>query len=120
MYTIRPSSVPEIEPDLLISRNDLLPPLVSELTGLVDPLPTGTQVRLWLRPRNGGTSKVLTGRIISHENHIVQCDWLLGDTATAGDYDAAWRLTFPDGSPMSFPTDTKRPFLWVKILDGQA
>ena len=94
--------------DYVIKAHDQLPSIQASLTtaaGAVD-LTGATAVAFIMQPAAGGAAKVnAPGVIVSPATSgTVRYDWAVGDTNTAGDYQAEWQVTWSDGRHQSFPT----------------
>lgn len=111
--------------DFYIKSGDTSPDLVTTLLdadGAAVNL-TGATVRFLMRPR-GETELTVDGTAVIDDDEtsgIVSYQWaeadplydIVGDTTTAGDYDAEFEVTFADGSVQTFPNSR---YLRIKIL----
>jgi hypothetical protein len=93
-YHIRADNLlPEIEATLYRDRK------VANLTG-------ATSVELIYRPKAGGTVITKTGSFVgAMTSGVVKYSWISGDTATVGDYEAYWRVTYAPSVYESFPNN---------------
>lgn len=100
-----------------IKENDTTPSLRASLLNgdgnAVDLL--GTTIRFFMRAL--GSSAVTIDRsasIISQAEGIVQYDWVTGDTASVGFYQAEFQVTYADGNIETFPNGN---YIGVEIID---
>lgn len=94
--------------DLIIKQNDTRPiatATITDSTGAVVNL-TGATVKFVMRSLTAASAAVnATATIISPTAGTVSYTWAAADTATAGLYQAVWRVTQSDGSLLTFPND---------------
>ena len=64
---------------------------------------TGASVQFQMRPKRGVTSIDEAADIITATPPVVEYAWGAGDTATAGEYEAEFRVTYADASVETFP-----------------
>jgi hypothetical protein len=65
---------------------------------------TGATVRFQMRPRNGTVVlDVIATVVTATGTPTVEYSWQAGDTATAGLYEAEFRVTYADGKIETFP-----------------
>lgn len=111
--------------DFTMKANDLLPTIQAVLTnsgGAVNL--TGATVKFIMRGADAtftptsGQPKINTAAVIADAtNGVVRYDWVIGDTATPGNYVAEWQVTI-GGKPETFPTLTYHSITIVADLDG--
>jgi len=100
-----------------IKENDTTPSLrASLLNGSGDPVDLiGTTVRFYMRLMGSNSTTIdASASVISEENGIVQYDWVDGDTADVGSYQAEFEVTYADGNIETFPNAN---YIGVEIID---
>ena len=100
-----------IQQSFFIKRGDTSPSLRVALGPTTVDL-TGAAVNLQMRRRRSTLVIDSAAVIESASPPIVRYDWAAGDTATAGIYEAEFRVTFADGTTETFPN---RNFIAVHI-----
>jgi hypothetical protein len=91
-----------------IKQGDTLPRLRATLSrsdGTAIDLTTAVSVSMRMRGQGSASVLVKSAAIITAASGIVEVTWSVGDTATAGAYDAEFEITFADGV-QSVPTDS--------------
>ena len=67
---------------------------------------TGATVRFQMRARNGAVLMDVAALVVTATGTpTVEYSWQAGDTATAGLYEAEFRVTYADGKIETFPND---------------
>ena len=67
---------------------------------------TGATVRFQMRARNGAVLMDAAALVVTATGTpTVEYSWQAGDTATAGLYEAEFRVTYADGKIETFPND---------------
>lgn len=103
-----------------IKKGDTLPVINAALTTGPD---AGSQVAvnltsaavvLVMKPAAGGSAVRHTASIVSAPAGTVKYDWVAGDTATAGTYNAEWEVTFSGGGIQTFPNEA---YFQITIAD---
>lgn len=95
--------------DFTIRKGDVLPAIAATLNNTVAGVDTaadltGATVQFIYKPRLGGTSVTRTATIVGAPTlGKVTYQWIAADTATAGEYNAYWRVTFSGGSIGTYP-----------------
>lgn len=100
-----------------IKENDTTPSLrASLLDGSGDPVDLiGTTVRFYMRLIGSSTVAIdAVASVISEPGGIVQYDWVDGDTADVGSYQAEFEVTYADGNIETFPNAN---YIGVEIID---
>lgn len=100
-----------------IKENDTTPSLrASLLNGSGDPVDLlGTTVRFYMRLMGSNSTTIdASASVISEANGIVQYDWVDGDTADVGSYQAEFEVTYSDGNIETFPNAN---YIGVEIID---
>ena len=100
-----------------IKENDTTPSLrASLLNGSGDPVDLiGTTVRFYMRLMGSNSTTIdASASVISEANGIVQYDWVDGDTADVGSYQAEFEVTYADGNIETFPNAN---YIGVEIID---
>ena len=100
-----------------IKENDTTPSLrASLLNGSGDPVDLlGTTVRFYMRLMGSNSTTIdASASVISEANGIVQYDWVAGDTADVGSYQAEFEVTYSDGNIETFPNAN---YIGVEIID---
>lgn len=100
-----------------IKENDTTPSLrAALLNGSGDAVDLiGATVRFHMRPL--GSSGVTIDRsasVVSQAEGIVQYNWVSGDTANVGFYQAEFEVTYPDANVETFPNNN---YIGVEIVD---
>ena len=74
---------------------------------------TGATVRFQMRARNGAVLMDVAALVVTATGTpTVEYSWQAGDTATAGLYEAEFRVTYADGKIETFPNDG---FILVRV-----
>jgi hypothetical protein len=100
-----------------IKENDTTPSLrASLLNGSGDPVDLiGTTVRFYMRLMGSNSTTIdASASVINEANGIVQYDWVAGDTADVGSYQAEFEVTYSDGNIETFPNAN---YIGVEIID---
>ena len=100
-----------------IKENDTTPSLrASLLNGSGDPVDLiGATVRFYMRLMGSNSTTIdASASVISEASGIVQYDWVAGDTADVGSYQAEFEVTYPDGNIETFPNAN---YIGVEIID---
>jgi hypothetical protein len=84
-----------------LKRGDTSPVLRYALARGVDL--TGATVRFQMRPRGGGIFIDSSAVIDNESPPVVRYAWAVGDTETAGTFQAEFVVTYGDGSVETFP-----------------
>lgn len=108
-------------PDFVLKQHDRLPSIQAIFTsgGQAVDLTTATGVQFIMRPLQGGPVKVASPAVIVNAaGGVVRYDWLAADTDTAGSYQAEWQVTWADGKPQTFPTQSYHTVDVLADLDG--
>lgn len=100
-----------------IKENDTTPSLRAALLNgsgnAVDLL--GSTVRFHMRPMGSPTVTIdRSASVISEAEGIVQYNWIAGDTAGIGFYQAEFQVTYADGNIETFPNNN---YIGVEIVD---
>jgi hypothetical protein len=86
-----------------IKRNDTAPAIRYALDPATVDL-TGASVKFQMRPRNGAMVLDVTASIVTATGTpTVEYSWQTGNTATAGVYEAEFRVTYANGKIETFP-----------------
>jgi hypothetical protein len=98
------------KPDFVLKVDDRLPELQAQLVNKKTRKPvadlTGTVVTFRFKLRGTSTWTSITPvTIVDGPKAIVSVAWGVGDTATAGDYDMEFKITFADTRVMSVPNE---------------
>ena len=100
-----------------IKRNDTAPAIRYALYPATVDL-TGASVKFQMRPRNGAMVLDVTASIVTATGTpTVEYSWQTGNTATAGVYEAEFRVTYADGKIETFPNVG---FIAVRISEDVA
>lgn len=79
---------------------------------------TGATVRFHMRPVGTAVAAIdAAATVISAGTGVVDYTWQAGDTATVGEYQAEFEVTYPGGEVETFPNGG---FLSVKVTDDIA
>ncbi len=100
-----------------IKENDTTPSLrASLLNGSGDPVDLlGATVRFYMRLMGSNSTTIdASASVVSEANGIVQYDWIAGDTADVGSYQAEFEVTYSDGNIETFPNAN---YIGVEIID---
>jgi hypothetical protein len=100
--------------DFSLKAHDLLPYIEATLSTGPTPanqtpvnLTTAVGVKFIMTAKTSGTPKVeAAAQIISATGGIVRYNWIAGDTAVVGSYQAEWEVTWPGAKPQTFPKDS--------------
>jgi hypothetical protein len=104
---------------IAVKRNDLAPSVVGTLTnadGTVVNL-TGSTVRFKMRDNRGQLKVNALATVTSPAAGAVSYDWVLGDTDTAGPFQAELEVTLPSGKVETFPNRGFIPVLIDEDVD---
>ena len=98
----------------LIKRGDTSPAIRYALEPATVVL-TGATVRFQMRARNGAVLMDVAALVVTATGTpTVEYSWQAGDTATAGLYEAEFRVTYADGKIETFPNDG---FIPVRVTE---
>ena len=98
----------------LIKRGDTSPAIRYALEPATVVL-TGATVRFQMRARNGAVLMDVAALVVTDTGTpTVEYSWQAGDTATAGLYEAEFRVTYADGKIETFPNDG---FIPVRVTE---
>lgn len=107
--------------DFFIKKGDTLPRIESTLkysTGAAVNLTGASQVQFIYKHKQQSQVTIKTGTIVDAAQGKVAYSWIAGDTATTGDYQAEWQITFSGGGILTIPNDgTFIEFRIVPSLD---
>lgn len=98
------------KPDFVLKVGDRLPELQAQLINKKTRKPVAdiTTATVTARIKLKGTSTWVTitaVTVVDGPKAIVNIAWEAGNTATAGDYDLEFKITFPDTRVMSVPNE---------------
>lgn len=107
--------------DFQIGQGDTAPALTAQLTQNGTPVNlTGATVEFRMAPHGTKTTTVDgTATLTDATNGKVSYPWKASDTATPGDYDFMFVVTFSDGSKESFPNGSTKPSLNISEGVGE-
>jgi hypothetical protein len=104
--------------DFTIKQGDTLPPLTAVLrdaAGNVVDL-TGCAVRFIAGSQGREPILDKAALVADAEGGIVEVPWAIGDTETAGTYEAEIEVTFGNGDVLTFPNTTRLTFQVAREL----
>ena len=102
-----------------IKQNDTSPSLEATLSdaNLVPADILAATVMLHMKAIGGGVVLDEQMTITDAENGVVQYDWQVGDTSTAGTYYVEFEVTYSDGSIETFPNTGSLPLVITRELN---
>jgi hypothetical protein len=104
-----------------LKQHDLLPALRVRLLDETTPvdLTNATSVKMLMKSRRSGLKVNAPMTIDANRTlGVVSYAWQIGDTDTAGDYNAEFQVTWPTGKPQTFPARGHVIITIEKDLDG--